>query len=332
MLNAYNMSKIYIIIEQKGHNMTNQTARVLELLKRFNDGRVVTISELLTDPLWEGKSEKTVRRDLEVIKEYFPQSFECVRGIGGAYRAITQSAFNDFIDHKMLSLMVLAYNLAQNSSLFENFNIDNELSKTIKTKINNANACYEFISKPFESGLGNSEILKSLEFAIKHKRKINLTYNGEKELRYNEIKPYKIVFMNENFYLICENDEIVSKFRVIKIKSVDVLSNTFYINPSISAFIKNMQTPFAKYDKDIKFVEIILQIDKSKAHFFKLKKFFRSQKIIEELENGDIKVWYKFTCIDEIISFVLSWLPNVKILEPLHLKEKIKDIINKTNI
>ena len=52
MLNAYNMSKIYLIIEQKGHNMTNQTARVLELLKRFNNGRVVTISELLTDPLW----------------------------------------------------------------------------------------------------------------------------------------------------------------------------------------------------------------------------------------------------------------------------------------
>ena len=82
------MSKEYSIIllikHKKGHNMTNQTARVLELLKRFNDGKIVKISELQNDMLWEGKSEKTIRRDLDVIKEYFPDSFACVRGEGGA--------------------------------------------------------------------------------------------------------------------------------------------------------------------------------------------------------------------------------------------------------
>ena len=52
--------------------MTNQTTRVLELLKRFNDGQTVCIDALATQDLWYGKSEKTIRRDLDAIKESFP--------------------------------------------------------------------------------------------------------------------------------------------------------------------------------------------------------------------------------------------------------------------
>ena len=55
--------------------ITNQTVRVLELLKRFNDGKMVKIPELKNDTLWDGKSEKTIRRDLDVIKQYFPAGF-----------------------------------------------------------------------------------------------------------------------------------------------------------------------------------------------------------------------------------------------------------------
>lgn len=45
---------------------TNQTARVLELIKRFNNGQKISIEALSNEDLWFGKSEKTIRRDLEV--------------------------------------------------------------------------------------------------------------------------------------------------------------------------------------------------------------------------------------------------------------------------
>lgn len=83
--------------------IADQTVRVLELLKRFNDGKMVKISELKNDALWEGKSEKTIRRDLDVIKQYFPDGFACMRGEGGAYRAVTKDAFENFLDAKTLS-------------------------------------------------------------------------------------------------------------------------------------------------------------------------------------------------------------------------------------
>ena len=87
---------------------TNPQARVLELLKRFNDGKKVGIEALQNDTMWEGKSEKTIRRDLHVIKEYFENSYELIpggKGEKGTYKAITKELFNNFIDQDTLALM-----------------------------------------------------------------------------------------------------------------------------------------------------------------------------------------------------------------------------------
>ena len=68
-------------------------------------------------------------------------------------------------------------------------------------------------------------------------------------------------------------------------------------------------------------------MDKSKANFFKIKKFFRSQKILKELENGSIEVRYMVTQTKELESFILSWLPYIKIIKPLELKQEIKQAL-----
>ena len=54
---------------------------VAELLEAGQE--VVVVDNLQKghkDALWEGKSEKTIRRDLDVIKEFFPNAFELIRG------------------------------------------------------------------------------------------------------------------------------------------------------------------------------------------------------------------------------------------------------------
>ncbi len=106
------------IIERKSMT-TNQTARVLELLKRFNNGQKVSIEALSNEDLWYGKSEKTIRRDLDVIKEYFPDSFELVKGSEkGCYKAVTKNAFDNFINAEFMSLMVQMFNLVSKSDLY----------------------------------------------------------------------------------------------------------------------------------------------------------------------------------------------------------------------
>lgn len=311
---------------------TNQTARVLELLKRFNNGQKVCIEALQNDSLWYGKSEKTIRRDLDVIKEYFPDSFELIRGSKGekgCYKAITKDSFEKFMSPDTLSLMIQTFNIAARSDLFDSFDISDVDKRILNNKVNQVNKIYEFKNKPLETKKDDMEIFKKLETSIKYQKVILIEYQkGDTKLKY-EVKPYKIIFINENFYLACESDSefIFSIFRISNIKSILNTSKTFHKSPNIESFIKHMQTPFARYDIDFKskLIDVVLEVDKSKAYFFKVKKFLSTQNIEDEKENGNIVVSYKVTQELEVDELIKKWIPYVKVIEPISLKERIEN-------
>lgn len=308
---------------------TNQTARVLELIKRFNNGQKISIEALSNEDLWFGKSEKTIRRDLDVIKEYFPDSYELVKGEKGCYKAITKNAFDNFINAEFMSLMVQMFNLANKSDLFSNFDLDENDKKILESKIKDSKKCYEFKTKPFENFKSDSVLLKELEHKIKHQKYINIEYEKNGKINKFEVKPYKIIFINENFYLACEIEHELLEFamyRLSKIKSVEDTPKTYHKNIEIEDFIKDIQTPFSFYKRDYKkhLLDIVLEVDSTRAYNFENKKHLKSQEILEKLENGNLLVKYKVTQEDEIEELIKKWIPYIKVIEPLSLKEKIE--------
>ena len=318
---------------------TNQTARVMELIKRFNQDQKVCIESLQDDSLWHGMSEKTIRRDLDVLREYFPESFELIRGgkgEKGCYKAVTKTMFDNFLQPETLTLLVQAFSVAQRSQLFDSFNMDETDRRIIESKIKDLNKCYEFKNKPFETKKDDMVIFKKLEHSINHQKYIVVEYETNNGVVKNEVKPYKIVFMNENFYLACEvdNEFEFSIYRISKIKSIEDTKKTFQKNISIEEFIKSMQTPFAVYKKDFRkyLIEVKLEVNCKKAYFFDMKKFLPSQDIIETKENGNIIVTYKVTQELEVEELIKRWLPYAKVISPQSLKEKIenelKDYLN----
>jgi len=309
--------------------MTNQTTRVLELLKRFNNGQKVCIEVLKNDMLWEGKSEKTIRRDLDVIKESFPESFNLIRGEKGCYKAITKEAFNQFLDERNLSLLIQTFSIAQRSDLFKSLDIDPADKSIIESKLKESKKIYEFKTKPFESKKDNYELMKKLEQAIYHQKYITIEYIVKDRVEEYAVKPYKIVFMNENFYLACEvdaDDFSFSLYRISKIKELKEDVKTFHKNREIEDFIKYMQTPFARYRKGFRkhLIEVVLEVNEKKAYFFKSKHFLSSQQILETKENGNIVVSYQITQEIEIEELIKKWIPYVKVIEPSSLKNKIE--------
>ena len=308
---------------------TNQTARVLELLKRFNNGEKISIKALSNEVLWYGKSEKTIRRDLDVIKEYFPDSFELVKGgESGCYKAITKNAFDNFINAEFMSLMVQMFNLANKSDLFDNFNLNENDKKILESKIKDSKKYYEFKNKPFETFKSDSVLLKELESKIKHQKYINIQYEVNGKINKFEVKPYKIVFINENFYLACEIEHEILEFamyRLSKIKSVEDTPKTFHKNIEIEDFIKDMQTPFSTYKRDYKkhLINVILEVDKSKAFYFENKKYLKSQEVKKQ-DDGSLLLTFKVTQEMEIEELIKKWIPFVKVIEPISLKDKIE--------
>jgi predicted DNA-binding transcriptional regulator YafY len=139
--------------------------------------------------------------------------------------------------------------------------------------------------------------------------------------------------MNENFYLACEVEHLnyqFSLFRITKIEALESTGKSFHQNREIASFIKDMQTPMAKYTPNYRehLIEILVEVNASRGHHFKAKKYLPSQKIIEEKEDGTLVLSFIVTQELEIMDIVKRWIPHMRVIAPLGLKEKLsKDLV-----
>ncbi|MFV0480435.1 MAG: hypothetical protein ACK5LP_00460 [Campylobacteraceae bacterium] len=56
----------------------------------------------------------------------------------------------------------------------------------------------------------------------------------------------------------------------------------------------------------------------------------RSQKILDTLPNGWIKISYKVTNIDILIMFMRRCFPDMVVISPIEAKEKFQNYLNKS--
>jgi predicted DNA-binding transcriptional regulator YafY len=267
---------------------------------------------------------------LDVIKKHLPDCYELIKGEKGSYKSITKDAFDNFINAEFMSLMVQMFNLANKSDLFSNFDLNEKDKKILESKIKDSNEYYEFKNKPFENFKSDSVLLKKLENTIKLQKYIKIEYEINGKINKFEVKPYKIIFINENFYLACEIEHEKLEFamyRISKIKSIEETSKTYHKNREIEDFIKDIQTPFAFYRRDYKkyLIDIVLEVDKSKAFFFENKKYLKSQEILKKQDNGNLLIKYSVTQEIEVVELIKKWIPYVKVIEPLSLKNSIEN-------
>lgn len=327
---------------------SNQTTRVLTLLRKFNNGEKVCIDRIIEEAkadrddhvpnIWLNSENKpvdvkTIRRAISVIRNFPDYEIEPIRGgkgEKGCYKAITKKSFDNFITPEILSLMVQTFNLANKSDLFDNFNLDDSDKKILESKIKETNCLYEFKSKPLETKKHDVAILKALEYAIKHHKVTNIEYEEKDEIKHYEVKPYKIIFMNENFYVACEIETEkleFSMYRISKIRIVADTAKTFRQTAEIIDFIKDIQSPFPYYQRDYKnkLIDVVVEVDSSKADFFKRKKHLKSQTDLELKENGTLLLKFRVTQEREMEELIKKWIPYIKVISPISLKTKIED-------
>ena len=66
-------------------------------------------------------------------------------------------------------------------------------------------------------------------------------------------------------------------------------------------------------------IEVIVDVDKSYAHYFRRRKVYPHQVIKEERGDGSIIVSFNVGSLDEIRNILKGWLPHIKILQPEEL-------------
>ena len=191
--------------------------RILWLLKKLNRGEIIDTAQ---DELWVNEKDdtprlnyKTIRRDFDAIKSVFDE-IEIRRTEPGCYQAVNTNLLDDLLDERKRSVLKIIYTmLAKNSQKFNETSNKTAVSQTINESL----GVYDFITSPIETELDKS-VIKTLEDAIRYRKKLAIEYtptSRSNSKKFKEVKPYKILLINENLYLANSNNEYdFSLFRI----------------------------------------------------------------------------------------------------------------------
>jgi predicted DNA-binding transcriptional regulator YafY len=297
-------------------NQRSSLYRTISILKRLNEAQKLCVSNLALE--YE-VSERTIRRDFELIRDIFG---DFISKDGECYKAYNKMLLDDVLhatDLMTLANIVNLFGTTQKQSL---------ITPHTKELIKRSMSVYDFKSRPFEN-MQNLDILKKLEHAIKFQKEIKIRYTTERTTSHTLFWAYKILFLNENFYLVGVNasKDVVEYRRITMIEDVTYTKKSFFKNSHIEEFFDSMQTPWASYSNPK--VDIRLRVDVSIRRFFIKKKYLPSQRITHTFDNGDIEVVYTVTNYKEVEELIIKWLPKVRIISPRNLNKMIKKVLAK---
>ena len=254
---------------------------------------------------------RTIQRDLLLLKEAdFPLS-ELSRG---NYK-IDKTLFKNFevFDETELALVIAIKNLV--GQLGEPFQ---------KAADDIFNKLYEDVTtSPVFIKIDDSVILDKRQFnrivkAIREKRQGTFEYEGFSPYEVN-IEPYRVCFFDGFWYLVGKDlyDQEFKRYALDKIKDFKPLGNNFRCVPAqVDRMLKESGNIWFSSERNI---EVIVDVDKSYAHYFRRRKVYPHQVIKEERGDGSIIVSFNVGSLDEIRNILKGWLPHIKILQPEEL-------------
>ncbi len=135
--------------------------RVSTIVSRLNEGKRLSVASLAVE--FE-TSDRTIRRDITLIKEVFG---EFLVSDNGTIYAIKRDILSDILSPDELSLLKGALGLAERGGLSLTKKMDKKDREKLTGKISDYEKLYSFKTRPFEEFNQHPELFAKLESAIK---------------------------------------------------------------------------------------------------------------------------------------------------------------------
>jgi len=168
---------------------------------------------------------------------------------------------------------------------------------------------------------------KKIEEAIKNKKLIKMKYKMNNKLYDMEIKPLKISNFEGYWYVNALNHK--DEYRTYHIKSIkhlEITDERFEVKKDI---LKNLDKAVnIWYDPTSKPLTVELFADKYATKYLERIPISKTQHIIKNNDGSSI-IYLEITHENEIIRKILMWIPNLRVIEPKWLKEKIESYLKK---
>ncbi len=277
------------------------TTRLTQILLKLNSSERFTIDELATE---FNVSLRTIQRDINERLSYLPLKKENNYIFLEEYY-LGKLSFQDIKNFASLSGI---------KELYQNLDDDFVIS-LLNQKFKDI---YLIKGTNYETTNLTKEF-KDIEIAIKNHYQINFTYNDKKR----KFKPYRLVNTSGIWYLIGDDNDKLKTFTLSKLTNLQLTNQEFIINDEFINIIEEDKDTWFSQDN----IEVILSIDASIASYFTRRELLPHQKIIEQ--NSDKLIISTVVSYDEeILKIVKSWIPNISIVKPVYLQEKLQDQLN----
>jgi predicted DNA-binding transcriptional regulator YafY len=305
--------------------------RIIEmLLEKEYTSRELEINIFGTD----GEKKRTIQGDLDELSAHFGEKFIKVKkGREYHYKLIDlpQPMYNLYTIPPDEIIKIYEFiGLFDNKSLELFETQEPMLVKKIRKELEQV---YTLINQPLED-LHPTPHLRTIKKAVRQNRYLSIGYMKEKLIAYNDVKPLKIVFAQNNWYLAVllqekNNDQHFTFLRLAFITSVSMQGKFAKTSPVKDALshLDNAQTLFASMDASPYEVQLLAQ--RSIARYFREKKYLRSQKIIQENPDGSVLLSYKITNNKEILPLIMRWLPDIYVVSPRKLKTRVSRMLKR---
>ncbi len=274
--------------------------RLAQLINKFNSGQKLSVEELVEE---FGVTKRTIQRDINERMSFLP-----IKKENGLYFLeeyyLGKLNFADVQNFAALSGIRELY-----PSLQENF-----LKNILDTTVNQA---YMVRGHNYEDLSENTEDFMHIEVAIVTHLLIEFDYKD----KHRVVKPYKMINSKGIWYLAGVEDGTLKTFSFKKISNLVPTTVEFEVDESVQDTIKN--------DDNIWFsskqIEVVLKVEKDVAGYFSRRNILPNQHIVKELADGGLLVSTKVAFDEEILKLVRYWIPNVEIVSPDYLQEKLED-------
>lgn len=138
-----------------------------------------------------------------------------------------------------------------------------------------------------------------------------------------EVEAYKIVNF-EGFWYFFAKDLQDNKIKTFKLSEIKKITPTqCYYKTTVQEIEKILDNAHSAFYCDGNSFEVIIKVYTEVAPYFKSKDFLESQQILEEYDDGSLKVSFEISHDEDIDNIIKAWLPHVEILEPLRFKNKL---------
>lgn len=300
--------------EESRKTQKRRIIRVGRVLKAFLE-RETASTPLLSELL--GVDVRTVQRDLKALKDAGLPIHEEKKGTYSLRKDLIKYGDLSLFDESELALIVALKDLvSQLGAPFE------KAAEDILSRLCEYSACRPVYVK-IEGGIQlNPRTMNKLIETIQMGRQVYFSYDGDKP---HEVTahPYRVVYFDGVWYLIAKD----AKDTLIKKYALDKISGVKKLKEAVKDMPKDLDDVLSKsvniWFSGDRTKEVVIEVDAQWAHYFRRRWIMPLQEILEEREDGSLRVRF-IACSDEEISMCLKpWLPHVRVLNPQEVRDRL---------